>query len=58
LVKRHKEFFQVSLNEIEDVVRENFSQSVEFTRIFTAEDYRQTLLMKKALQAQNNSAGR
>lgn len=38
-----KEFFHVSLEEIEKVVKENYNNTVVFTRIPIAEEYRQTL---------------
>lgn len=42
-VNLRKEFFRVSLDEIEKVVKENFNDTVSFTRIPVAEEYRQTL---------------
>lgn len=42
-VNLRKEFFKVSLDEIEQVVKNNFNNTVEFTRIPVAEEYRQTL---------------
>lgn len=42
-VNLRKEFFKISLEEIEDVVKNNFNNTVEFTRIPVAKEYRQTL---------------
>lgn len=42
-VNPRKEFFRVSLDEIEKVVKENYNNTVEFTRIPVAAEYRQTL---------------
>lgn len=42
-VNLRKEFFNVSLDEIEKVVKANFNNTVEFTRIPVAKEYRQTL---------------
>lgn len=41
-VNLKKEFFHVSLDEIEKVVLENYNNTVEFTRIPVANEYRQT----------------
>lgn len=43
-----KEFFHVSLDEIEKVVKENYNNTVEFIRIPTATEYRQTLSILEA----------
>ncbi len=42
-VNLRKEFFKVSLDEIEAVVKSKFNNTVEFTRIPVAKEYRQTL---------------
>ena len=42
-VNPRKEFFRVSLDEIEKVVKENYNNTVEFTKIPVATEYRQTL---------------
>lgn len=42
-VNLRKEFFNVSLDEIEQIVKANFNNTVEFTRIPVAKEYRQTL---------------
>lgn len=46
-VNLRKEFFHVSLDEIESVVKENFNNTVEFIRIPSATEYRQTLEILK-----------
>ena len=47
MVNNRREFFQVPLDEIKRVVRENFDNTVEFVDIPDAEQYRQSLLLKK-----------
>lgn len=42
-INLRKEFFNVSLEEIEQVVKDNFNNTVEFTKIPVAKEYRQTL---------------
>lgn len=42
-VNLRKEFFRVSLDEIEQVVKDNFNNTVEFTKIPVAKEYRQTI---------------
>lgn len=44
-INPRKEFFRVSLDEIEEVVTQNYNKTVEFTRIPVASEYRQTLNM-------------
>lgn len=44
-VNLRKEFFKVSLDEIEEVVTKNYNKTVEFTKIPIASEYRQTLNM-------------
>ena len=45
-VNQRKEFFKVSLDEIEDVVKNNHNATVEFTKIAKAEQYRETLRLE------------
>lgn len=45
-VNQRREFFNVTLDEIKKVVRENFDQSVEFVDVAPAEQYRESLLMR------------
>lgn len=49
MVNRRREFFKVSLQEIEQVVKTNFSKPVEFVETASAEQYRQSLLLKQPL---------
>ena len=47
LVNGRKEFFNVSLDEIKQVVRENHDKSVDFINIPDAEQYRESLMLRK-----------
>ena len=47
-VNQRREFFNVTLDEIKAVVKQNFDKSVEFTELAPAEQYRQSLLLRKA----------
>ena len=47
MVNNRKEFFRVTLNEIEDVVKKNYDKTVEFTRLPQAEQYRETQMIQK-----------
>lgn len=47
-INPRKEFFRVSLAEIEQVVREHHNKIVEFTKIAKAEDYRLTLAKQRS----------
>ncbi len=47
MVNQRKEFFNVSLDEIEDVVKANFDKTVEFTRLAAAEQYRESLKIRE-----------
>lgn len=49
MVNTRREFFHVTLEEIEEVVRKNFDKTVEFTRIPTAEQYRESQMIRKHL---------
>ena len=46
-INTRREFFKVSLDEIKAVVKQNFDKTVEFVDIAPAEQYRQSLLMRK-----------
>lgn len=46
-INHRKEFFKVSLDEIADVVKNEFDKPVEFTKLAEAEEYRQSLAMTK-----------
>lgn len=51
MVNKRREFFNVTLNEIEAVVKANFDGSVEFIRTAAAEQYRESLKIKQSLSA-------
>ena len=46
MINQRREFFNVTLDEIKDVVRKNFDKTVEFIDLADAEQYRQSLKMK------------
>lgn len=48
MVNLKREFFNVTLSEIEDIVTQNHG-SIEFTKIAEAEQYRETLLMRNRI---------
>ena len=48
MVNGRKEFFNVSLEEIESVVKANFDKTVEFVKTPEAEQYRESLMMRKS----------
>ena len=49
-INTRREFFRVSLDEIKQVVKENFDKSVEFIDVAPAEQYRETLALKAQAQ--------
>ena len=49
MVNKRREFFHVTLNDIEKVVKENFDGSVDFIRTAAAEQYRETLKIRQQL---------
>lgn len=53
-VNQRREFFNVTLDEIKAVVKENFDKSVEFTELAPAEQYRQSLLLRKSRSISSN----
>lgn len=52
MVNNRKEFFRVGLNEIEEVVKRNYEKVVEFCKVPSAEQYRETI---KILKSMDNS---
>lgn len=57
MVNHRREFFKVSLDEIKRVIRENYDKTVEFVDIPDAEQYRQSILIRKAnKEGQNGTA--
>ena len=51
-VNQRREFFNVTLDEIMQVVKENYDKSVEFVELAPAEQYRESLKLKE--EAQHN----
>lgn len=51
-VNQRREFFNVTLDEIKQVVKENYDKSVEFVELAPAEQYRESLKLKE--EAQHN----
>lgn len=49
-VNTRREFFRVTLDEIKQVVKDNFDKSVEFKDIAPAEQYRESLILKQQAQ--------
>ena len=49
-VNQRREFFRVSLDEIKQVIKDNYDKTVEFTDIPAAEQYRQSLLIQNVKQ--------
>ena len=50
MINTRREFFNVSLEEIEQVIKANYDKTVDFVRYAPAEQYRQSLLMKQEKQ--------
>lgn len=46
MVNKRREFFNVTLDEIEEVVKKNYDKTVEFTRLPQAEQYRESMKIK------------
>lgn len=53
-VNQRREFFNVSLDEIKKVVKENYDRSVEFVELAPAEQYRESIKLRE--QAQKEAA--
>jgi hypothetical protein len=49
MVNTRREFFHVTLEEIEAIVRKNFDKSVEFTKLPNAEQYRESEMIRRGL---------
>lgn len=47
LVNLRREFFKVTLDEIEEVVKKNFNKPVEFKRLADADQYRESEILRK-----------
>lgn len=50
MINRRREFFKVSLSEIEQVVKKNFKKPVEIVELADAEEYRESLVLQKDKQ--------
>ncbi len=50
MVNTRREFFRVSLDEVEKAVKENYNKTVEFIKIPEAEQFRESLQMIKSLE--------
>ena len=48
MVNQRREFFNVSLDEIKEVVKKNFDKTVEFIDVPDAEQYRVSMKMKES----------
>jgi len=48
MVNPRKEFFNVTLGEIEDCVKHNYDGTAEFTQTAVAQEYRETLQLRKS----------
>lgn len=46
MINRRREFFRVSLEEIEEIVKSNFNKPVEIMKIAEAPEYRESLALK------------
>lgn len=55
MVNTRREFFRVSLDEIKEVVKQNFDKTVEFVDAPMAEQYRESELMRKHNAEKTNS---
>ncbi len=51
MINKRREFFNVTLDEIEEVVKKNYDKTVEFTRLPQAEQYRESMKIKAELPA-------
>lgn len=49
MVNHRREFFNVTLEEIETVVKKNYDKTVEFTKTAPADQYRESLKIREAL---------
>lgn len=49
MVNTRREFFRVSLDEVKKVVYENFDKTVEFVDVPPAEQYRESLILRKTV---------
>lgn len=50
MINQRREFFNVTLEEIEEAIKATFDKTVDFTKLAPAEQYRESLMIKKQLQ--------
>ena len=50
MVNTRREFFRVSLDEIEQVVKQNYDKTVEFVKLAPAQQYRESLLIRQQIK--------
>lgn len=55
LMSNRKEFFRVSLDEIKDVVHKNYDKSVDFVNIPSAQQYRESMQLRKQIEDKHKS---
>jgi len=55
MINARREFFKVTLDEIENVVRKNFNKPVDFVRICEAEEYRESIVLHEKGWVPNSS---
>lgn len=58
MINNRKEFFDVSLEEIEKVIKENANAEIQFTKMAEAREYRETLAMLQRLTQEMNEKGK
>ena len=51
-VNQRREFFNVSLNEIKEVIKKNYDKTVEFVEIPPAEQYHESLKLRSCISNQ------
>ena len=51
MINSRREFFKVTLNEIEEVVKKNYDKTVEFERIPQADQYRESIKILESINA-------
>lgn len=49
MINKRREFFKVTLEEIEEVIKANFDKTVEFNRLPEAEQYRESLKIREQI---------
>ena len=45
-INQRREFFNVTLDEVKEVIRKNYDKTVEFVDVAPAEQYRESLLIR------------